>query len=90
MTRPLAMQAGTCAVPTRRLMQLPLCATSKQGSNLIKSIVLSIVADPDPIRSRIRRIHMFLGLLDPDPDPLVRGVDPDPAPDPGPAITKQK
>ncbi len=48
MPRPLAMQAGTCAVPTRRLMQLPFCATSKQGSNLIKSIVLSIVADPDP------------------------------------------
>jgi hypothetical protein len=26
------------------------------------------------------RIRMFLGL--PDPDPLVRGADPDPAPDP--------
>jgi hypothetical protein len=26
------------------------------------------------------RIHMFLGLLDPDPDPLVRGMDPDPDP----------
>jgi hypothetical protein len=25
---------------------------------------------------------MFLGLLDPDPDPLVRGMDPDPSPDP--------
>jgi hypothetical protein len=35
-----------------------------------------------------------LGLLDPDPDPLVRGIDPDqdPAPDPGldPSIIKQK
>jgi hypothetical protein len=29
------------------------------------------------IRIRIHRIHMFLGLLDPDPDPLVRAVDPD-------------
>ncbi len=29
------------------------------------------------IRIRNRRIHMFLGLLDPDPDPLVRGMDPD-------------
>jgi hypothetical protein len=29
---------------------------------------------------RIHRIHMFLGLLDPNPDPLVRGMDPDPAP----------
>jgi hypothetical protein len=25
---------------------------------------------------RIRRIRMFLGLQDPDPDPLVRGPDP--------------
>jgi hypothetical protein len=30
------------------------------------------VADPDP-----RRIHMFLGL--PDPDPVVRYTDPDPS-----------
>ena len=30
------------------------------------------------IRIRIHRIHMFLGLL--DPDPLVRGMDPDPDP----------
>jgi hypothetical protein len=31
---------------------------------------------------------MFLGLLDPDPDPLVRGMDPDPAPDSDPSIIK--
>jgi hypothetical protein len=31
-------------------------------------------------------IHMFLGLLDPDPEPLVRGMDP--APDT--SIIKQK
>ncbi len=40
------------------------------------------------------RIHMFLGLLDLDPDPPVRGMDQDPdsAPDPDldPSITKQK
>jgi hypothetical protein len=31
---------------------------------------------------------VFLGLLDPDPDPLVRGMDPDPDPalDPDPSI----
>ncbi len=29
------------------------------------------------IRIRIHRIHVFLGLLDPDPDPLVRCMDPD-------------
>jgi hypothetical protein len=37
---------------------------------------------------RIHRIHMFLGLLDPDPDPLVTGMDPDPVPDL--SIIKQK
>ncbi len=38
------------------------------------------------------RIHVFFGLPDPDPDPLVRGMDPDPAldPDPGPSIIMQK
>ncbi len=52
------------------------------------------------LRIRIHRIHMFLGLLDPDPlvrgmnpdpDPLVRGMnpDPDPALDPDPSIIKQ-
>jgi hypothetical protein len=34
------------------------------------------------IRIRIHRIPMFLGLLDPGPDPLVRGMDPDPDPAP--------
>jgi hypothetical protein len=33
---------------------------------------------------------MFLGLLDPDPDPSVRGMDPDPEPELDPSITKQK
>ncbi len=36
------------------------------------------------LRIRIHRIHMFLGL--PDPDPLFRGMDPDPALDPDPSI----
>jgi hypothetical protein len=42
------------------------------------------------LRIWIHRIHVFLGLL--DPDPLVRGMDPDldPAPDPDPSIIKQK
>jgi hypothetical protein len=40
------------------------------------------------IQIRIRRIHMILGLLDPDPDPLVRVVDQDP--DTDPSIIKQK
>jgi hypothetical protein len=39
------------------------------------------------LRIRIRRIHMFLGLL--DPDLLVRGMHPDPALDPDPSIIMQ-
>ncbi len=31
------------------------------------------------IRIRTHRIHMFLGLRDPDLDPLVRDMDPDPS-----------
>ncbi len=34
------------------------------------------------------RIHMFLGLL--DPDPLVRGMDPDLDPDSDPSIIKEE
>jgi hypothetical protein len=41
------------------------------------------------IRIRILRIRMFLGLLDPYPDPLVRGTDPAQAPAPDPFIIKQ-
>ncbi len=42
---------------------------------------------PNPVlRIRIRIwIRIFLGLLDPVPDTLVRGMDPDP----GPSIMKQ-
>jgi hypothetical protein len=42
------------------------------------------------LRIRIHRIHMFLGL--PDPDPLIIGMDPDPAldQDPDPSIIMQK
>ncbi len=39
-------------------------------------------------RILIHRIYMILGLLDPDPDPLVRGMDPDP--DLDPSIIMQK
>jgi hypothetical protein len=49
--------------------------------------------DPLGLRApvlRIHQIHMFLGLLDPDPDPSVRGMDPDPDPalDQDPSIIK--
>jgi hypothetical protein len=39
---------------------------------------------PAVLRIRIRRIRMFMGLLDPDPDPLIKCMDPDPS------IIKQK
>jgi hypothetical protein len=29
-------------------------------------------------KTNFKAVHMFLGLLDPDPDLLVRGMDPDP------------
>ncbi len=35
-------------------------------------------------------LHVFLGLLDPDPDPLVRGMDPDPDPNLDPSNIEQK
>jgi hypothetical protein len=41
-----------------------------------KENLTSSVADPN----RIRRIHLFLGFLDPEPDSLVRGMVPDPDP----------
>jgi hypothetical protein len=42
--------------------------------------------------SGISQNHMLSGLLDPDPDSLVRGMDPEPEPalDPDPSIIKQK
>jgi hypothetical protein len=42
------------------------------------------------IRIRIHRFHVFSGLPDPDPDALIRGMDPDPALHPDPSIIMQK
>ncbi len=58
--------------------------------NADKSLSLALVPPPPfPIRlivsfqlwpvSRIHRIRIFLSLLDPDQDPIVRGTDPDPS-----------
>jgi hypothetical protein len=41
-----------------------------------KTLVVFLASRP-VFRIRIHRIHMFLGL--PDPDPFVRGMDPDPS-----------
>jgi hypothetical protein len=40
---------------------------------MLKLFLFCSVGDPDP------QIRMCLGIQDPDPDPLVRGADPDPA-----------
>jgi hypothetical protein len=40
------------------------------------------------LRIRIHQIHIFLGLPAPDPDPLVRCMDPAPAPDPSIIVQK--
>jgi hypothetical protein len=53
-----------------------ICATFLLKSNRFEPV----------LRIRIRRTRTFLGLLDPDPDPLVRGTDPDQ----DPSINKQK
>jgi hypothetical protein len=42
---------------------------------IIGGVVLTAVLQ---IQIRIHQINVFLGLLDPDPGPLVRGMDPDP------------
>jgi hypothetical protein len=52
-----------------------------QKANANKQVYQSTV-----LRIRIRRIRMFLGLLNPDLGPLIRGMDPDP----DPSIIKQK
>ncbi len=71
------------------------------SSDPVPSVYITADPDMDPnpdpgfaiilkavLRIRIHWIHMFLSLLDPDPDPLVRGMDPDP--DLDPSTTKQK
>jgi hypothetical protein len=42
------------------------------------------------LRIRIHLINVFCDLQDPDPDPVVRGMDPDPALDPDPSNFMQK
>jgi hypothetical protein len=51
-----------------------------------KEMKLNLLENTAPVLRIRMRIHVFLGLLDPDPDPLVRGMDPDP----DPSIIKQK
>jgi hypothetical protein len=59
------------------------CLRAPVGSSL-PAAVNQVRSFPAVLRIRIDRIRMFLGLLDPDPDPLVRGMDPDAALSPPP------
>jgi hypothetical protein len=43
----------------------------------IGSVIISFLSLEEGLGIRIRRIRMFLGIQ--DPDPLVRGMDPDPS-----------
>jgi hypothetical protein len=64
--------APGCAPPHRT----PSPPGSRAGSSAPDSLASSVCTQ------RIRQcpgIRMFLGLPDPDPDPLVRGTDPDPS-----------
>ncbi len=60
-----------------------LLRTVLVNPNISLTSPVSRLADLDPIPD-----PYVLGLLDSDPDPLVRGMDPDTAPDP--SINKQK
>jgi hypothetical protein len=53
------------------LKQASLKLTSAKGQQQQRAPLLLFQA--------VFRIRMFFGLLDPDPDPLVRGMDPDPS-----------
>ncbi len=56
-----------------------LYLNSKPPISHIKRVLsVDVQVFPPVFRIRIHRIHMFLGL--PDPDPLVRGMNPDPDP----------
>ncbi len=58
---------------------MPLCMNSDLDPDpAIFVIDLQAVNKKPVLGIRIHRIHMFLGP--PDPDPLVRGMDPDPDP----------
>jgi hypothetical protein len=67
-------------------LQLQVLAEVGRHLSLLLQLTCSIRLLCKPVLQI--RIHVFLGLLDPDPDSLVRGTDP--APDPDPSIIKQK
>jgi hypothetical protein len=69
--------AAVLLLPDFRRLPFSAC---RSGLHTQENTLHSSVADPD------LSDPMFLGLLDPNPDLLVRGTDPDP----DPSIIKQK
>jgi hypothetical protein len=69
-------------VNTDNLFRLQCCVSRSAGSARILFLPpgSGSISQLPVLGIRIRRIRMFLGLR--DPDPLVRGTDPDPATDP--------
>jgi hypothetical protein len=80
---------------TKLARVVPTCqqdVETQRNRNMTKIGILFLLWKPVfciRIRIRIHRVHVFLSL--PDPDPLVRGMNPDPAldPDTDPSISKQ-
>ncbi len=74
------------------LLQLLLLPPPRQPLPLLAAVlhlspgILRVGTLQDKIPVLRIRIHMFLGLLDPDPDLLFRYLDPDP----DPSVIKQK
>jgi hypothetical protein len=54
------------------------CPDALGAGAALEGGILLVIQKP-VMQIRFRRIQMFLGLLDPDPDPLVRGTDSDPS-----------
>jgi hypothetical protein len=76
----LSMRITNCHSPNKDYSKNP-ANPSGQKSHTCAPFTLLVPVSRIRIRIRIRihRIHMFLGHLDPDPDPLVKGMDPDPS-----------
>jgi hypothetical protein len=64
----------------------PATTVSPNSPTVIRDRLL-LLGQKHKQQQAVFRIHVFLGLPDLDPDPLVTGMDPDP--DPDPSIIKQ-
>ncbi len=89
----LLLPAASLSDPVSRLQQVATFAVSALAGNENRSVLVKrnrLTQCSGSEFHQFHRIHMFLGLM--DPDPLVRGMDPDPnpAPDPDPVIIKHK